>query len=250
MTPFDDSAIERFAADGFLKVEEAFPRETGERALALLWERLGLSPERPQEWTRPVVWVEPTGEGALGEVMHAARLTDALDLVAGVGGWAPRPVIGMTPVRFPHPEDSGDAGWHIDQNVPGPDNAWGVVTDRSHTFLLLLLFSEVGPDDAPTRLRVGSHRDAARVLEPYGEGGLPFFESGPILDEATAHRPEALATGLPGDAYICHPFLVHAAQRHRGSRPRFMSQVPMFLRTPLSPGGSTPLDQVTRGGRS
>src|SRR5690606_2332949 len=96
-----------------------------------------------------------------------------------------------------------------------------------------------------TRIRVGSHRDVARVLEPYGEGGLPFFESGPILDEATAHRPLAVATGLPGDAYLCHPFLVHAAQLHRGTRPRFMSQIPMFLDAPLHPNGSTPLDRLT-----
>ncbi|WP_285706391.1 phytanoyl-CoA dioxygenase [Microtetraspora sp. NBRC 16547] len=245
MTDFDDTAIERFSTDGFLKIEEAFPRETGERAGALIWERLGLSPDRPQEWTRPVVWLEPSWDGALGEVMHGPRLAAALDLVAGKDRWVPRPVVGMMPIRFPHPEDSGDTGWHIDQNIPGPDGAWGVVTGRSHTFLLLLLFSEVGPDDAPTRIRVGSHRDVARVLEPYGEGGLPFFDSGPILDAATAHRPEALATGSPGDAYICHPFLVHAAQRHRGTRPRFMSQVPMSLRSPLSPGGSTPLDRLT-----
>ncbi|WP_067170155.1 phytanoyl-CoA dioxygenase family protein [Microtetraspora niveoalba] len=249
MSDFDAAAAERFAADGFLKVEEAFPRETGERAQALLWKRLGLAPDRPEEWTRPVVWLEPSGEGALGEVTRGDRLTTALDLLIGPGGWAPRPFIGMTPVRFPHPEDSGDTGWHIDQNRPGPDGAWGVATGWSHTFLLLLLFSEVGPDDAPTRIRVGSHRDTARVLEPYGEEGVPFFESGPILDEATAHRPEALATGLPGDAFICHPLLVHAAQRHRGTRPRFMSQIPMFLTTPLSPGGSTPLDRSTWNGR-
>ncbi|MEV0972189.1 hypothetical protein [Microtetraspora glauca] len=73
--------------------------------------------------------------------------------------------------------------------------------------------------------------------------GLPVFESGPVLDEATAHRPLILATGLPGDAHICRPFLVHAAQRHRGTRPWFMSRTPMFLST-LSPYGSTPLGRL------
>ena len=27
--------------------------------------------------------------------------------------------------------------------------------------------------------------------------------------------------------YLCHPFLVHAAQKHRGTRPRFMAQPPL-----------------------
>lgn len=34
----------------------------------------------------------------------------------------------------------------------------------------------------------------------------------------------ALATGEAGTVYLCYPFLVHAAQKHRGTRPRFMAQ--------------------------
>jgi hypothetical protein len=36
-------------------------------------------------------------------------------------------------------------------------------------------------------------------------------------------RPLALATGTAGDVWLCHPFLVHAAQPHHGSSPRFMA---------------------------
>jgi hypothetical protein len=39
--------------------------------------------------------------------------------------------------------------------------------------------------------------------------------------------PEALATGKAGTVYLCHPFLVHAAQMHRGMVPRFMAQPPL-----------------------
>ena len=42
-----------------------------------------------------------------------------------------------------------------------------------------------------------------------------------------AERPQALATGEAGTAYLCHPFLIHAAQKHRGSVPRFMAQPPL-----------------------
>ncbi|GAA4190753.1 phytanoyl-CoA dioxygenase family protein [Microbispora amethystogenes] len=245
-----DTDADRFVAEGFLKLEEAFPRETGDRLRDILWQQVGLSPDEPGDWTQPVVWAgpDPMGRGPFGEAVRSPALAEALDLVAGKGGWEPRATIGNIPIRFPHPSDAGDTGWHIDQNDPGPGGAWGNVTARSRTLLVLMLFSEVGPDDAPTRIRVGSHLDTARVLEPHGESGLEFFASGPLLDEASAHRPVALATGLPGDVYVCHPYLVHAAQPHHGTRPRFMSQMPIMLTEPLSPGAATPLSRAARLG--
>lgn len=42
--------------------------------------------------------------------------------------------------------------------------------------------------------------------------------------DASAERPVVLATGQPGDVYLCHPFLVHAAQLHDGNRARLISQ--------------------------
>lgn len=46
-------------------------------------------------------------------------------------------------------------------------------------------------------------------------------------------RPLALATGCAGDVYLCHPFLVHAAQPHQGTNPRFMAQPPLLPAAPL-----------------
>jgi hypothetical protein len=37
----------------------------------------------------------------------------------------------------------------------------------------------------------------------------------------------ALATGPAGTVYLCHPFLIHSGQPHRGRAPRFMSQPPL-----------------------
>jgi hypothetical protein len=37
--------------------------------------------------------------------------------------------------------------------------------------------------------------------------------------------------------YLCHPFLVHAAQPHHGDRPRFMGQPPLHPAEPyMIPG--------------
>ncbi len=103
---------------------------------------------------------------------------------------------------------------------------------RDRALLMLFLFSEVTEEDAPIRIRVGSHLDVPPVLEPYGEQGASFLELGPKVDEASAHRPLAHATGSPGDVYLCHPFLVHAAQPHHGTTPRSMAQPPLLAAQP------------------
>jgi hypothetical protein len=37
---------------------------------------------------------------------------------------------------------------------------------------MLFLFADVDREDAPTRIRVGSHLDMARYLAPAGEAGI------------------------------------------------------------------------------
>jgi phytanoyl-CoA dioxygenase PhyH len=99
---------------------------------------------------------------------------------------------------------------------------------RGRALLMLFLLSDVGPDDAPTRIRVGSHRIIARELEPHGEAGLSLRELAANGFASTAECEAVLATGDAGTVYLCHPFLVHAAQPHRGTRPRFLAQPPLL----------------------
>ncbi|MCP2362357.1 hypothetical protein HD597_009377 [Nonomuraea thailandensis] len=235
----DSIDVEQFVRDGFAKLEGIVPREVGDAARALLWQRIGLSPDEPSGWTQPVVWTaDLTGEGPFGQFMASPKLHAALDAVAGPGGWHRRGAVGNIPVRFPRVPPADDRGWHIDSNTMRADGTWGVST-RPGTLLLLVLFSEVGTDDAPTRIRAGSHRDMVKVLE---EGQvLDPMQMGPIFDEVGPDRPLALATGSPGDAYVVHPFTVHAAQEHLGTEPRFMAQMPVLLTKPLTPGDATPL---------
>jgi hypothetical protein len=81
-------------------------------------------------------------------------------------------------VRFPSKADPGNLGWHIDLSFPaetgdrggGDYLDWRVnVTSRGRALLMLFLFSDVGEDDAPTRIRVGSHFDIPRLLAPFGK---------------------------------------------------------------------------------
>lgn len=109
----------------------------------------------------------------------------------------------------------------------------------------------MGEEDAPTRIRVGSPGVVARLLEPAGEAGMSFRELAQKL-EATANLPEVSATGPAGTVYVCHPFLVHAAQPHRGQNPRFMAQSPFLAKKSFElfrPDGQySPVERAIRGG--
>ncbi len=245
-----DADIETFIEQGFLKLEGAFPRETADEARSILWRDTGCDPHDASTWTRPVIRLGMYPEEPFRSAANTEAIHQALDRLVGAGRWLRCMSVGTFPVRFPSPDDPGDAGWHVDVSF-GHDHPdfmeWRVnVSSRGRALLMLLLFSDVGGDDAPTRIRVGSHIDIARSLAPGGEAGLTLRElaSGPI--EATAHRPEVLATGEAGTVYLCHPFLVHSAQLHRGTRPRFMAQPPVLPAEPLRIDGPSPVEIAIR----
>jgi hypothetical protein len=233
--------LDTFIRDGYAKVEQPDSRRVADAARAILWRQLGLSPDDRDRWSEPVRWASDlTGQGPFGELVGSPVLAAALDAVCGRGGWVPRGSLGNIPVRFPVSPPNDDRGWHIDANTPQSDGSW-VVTGRPHTVLLLTLLSEVGLDDAPTRIRIGSHRDVAQVLGP---DAVELAEMGRLVDDASADREVVHAIGAPGDMYVVHPFTVHAADEHRGSTPRFMAQAPVVLTSPVLPTSSSPLARV------
>jgi hypothetical protein len=249
---FDDEELERFLADGYLRLDRAFSAELARNCRDLLWRETGCDPRDRATWTRPVVRLGDHGEEPFRDAANTPRLHAAFDQLVGPGRWAPRTSLGTFPVRFPSAEDPGDAGWHADAGFYAADGSMRLnLVSRGRALLMLFLFSDVGVHDAPTRIRVGSHLDVPRLLEPAGDDGLSFLELGARLD-TVAERPVALATGQAGDVYLCHPFLVHGAQPHRGSVPRFIAQPPLYPSQPLSinrqHGGYSLVETAIRAG--
>ncbi len=117
---------------------------------------------------------------------------------------------------------------------------------------MLFLFSDVGENDAPTRIRLGSHLRVPPLLAPAGEDGLPMMELSLAAAHATEGMPEAERTGPAGTVFLCHPFLVHAAQPHHGATPRFLAQPPLLPRVPFelsrSDGNYSPVEMAIRRG--
>ncbi|GAA2892657.1 phytanoyl-CoA dioxygenase family protein [Pseudonocardia halophobica] len=232
MTILSAAQVRAFVDDGFVRLEEAFPRALADECRTLLWEQVrtetGAAPDDPATWTVPVHRIGGRADPPFRRAATTGRLHGALDQLVGPGRWRPRLGLGTFPIRFPHPDDPGDAGWHVEGSFAGPDGGFRLnLRSRGRALLMLFLFSEVGESDAPTKVRIGSHREAARLLAQHGDEGADFFAFAGEAVPATEHLPVALATGLPGDVYLVHPFLVHSAQPHRGTRPRFMAQPPL-----------------------
>lgn len=248
--------IEQFIKDGFLRIDNAFSAELAREARNILWKDTGCDPNDPTTWTKPVVRLGMYSQDPFVQAANTDVLHSAFDQLTGKDRWLPCRSMGTFPVRFPSPDDPGDSGWHVDASFPGADPYnyfdWRInVRSKGRALLMLFLFSDVGENDAPTRIRVSSHLDVARLLQPAGEAGLSFMELASRLAELP-ERSEILATGKAGTVYLCHPFLAHAAQPHRGQEPRFLAQPPLLFRDggtiEWSEGKDTPVEAAIRLG--
>lgn len=255
----NNAQIEEFINHGFVRIDGAFPSELAQQGRTILWADTGCDPANPVTWTKPVVRLGDYGQEPFRLAANTPQLRTAYDQLVGVGRWLPRTSLGTFPVRFPSTADSGDTGWHIDVSFVNPDDdpadflAWRAnVNSKGRALLMLFLFSDVGPRDAPTRIRVGSHTDIVTRLAPAGETGLSLRELVRTDFRETAHRTEVAATGEAGTVYLCHPFLVHAAQPNRGLVPRFMAQPPLLPARPFqmnrTDGAYSPVERAIRLG--
>jgi hypothetical protein len=266
--------ISRFVADGYVAVRDAIPPDVTQACQDIIWAELaphGVLRDDPATWTRPVLRINTPSGPAFTAAGTTRLVGEACDQLLGPGRWIRHPGVGGTiPVRFPSPDDPGDAGWHIEASYTGASASDASASDasvsegsasdasasdasasdasasggssasdrgprvslrsRGRGLLALYLFTDVGPDDAPTRLRPGSHLDVPPILAPGGDDGMPWLPAAQQAARASAHRPTAWVTGRAGDVFLCHPFLVHAASwPHRGRSAKMMAQPPVLL---------------------
>ena len=251
------SEIDQFIRDGFVRIDNAFSAETAAAGREILWRDTGCDPHDRTTWTKPVIRLWDYPQEPFREAVNTPTLQGAFDALVGKGRWVERNSLGSFPIRFPHRDDPGDTGWHVDSSFP-PDPPvgndymrWRInVHSKGRALLMLFLFSDCGENDAPTRIRVGSHLEVARILAPAGEPGLSTMELAMKATPATMKLKEVVATGGAGSVYLCHPFLVHAAQRIRGQVPKFMAQPPLIPREPFqlerADGDYSPVERAIR----
>lgn len=233
--------VDTFIRDGYVAIRGAFAADTAAACRELIWESLGqqgLLADDAATWP-PVAEIGNLDDEPFHAAATGPALTAAYDELIGPGRWTRRVDAGRAVVvRFPS-EDRANSGYHIEGSYEGPGGHWVNVRSRARGLLALLLFTDVGPEDAPTRLMRGSHLAVPEFLAPYGEAGTSA--------DAEFWRPSALclptahATGHAGDAFLCHPFLVHTATwPHRGTAPRMIAQPAVQARDGFTLDGSDP----------
>jgi hypothetical protein len=177
-------------------------------------------------------------------VYLAPALTAAYDELIGPGRWQPWADMGESVVvRFPAEDERANAGYHIEGSYaapPGLPGRWWVnVRSRARGLLALFLFTDVGRDDAPTRLLCGSHLAVPQFLAPYGEAGTD--SDAEFWRPSTLCRMASHTTGKAGDVFLCHPFIVHTATwPHRGAGPRMIAQPAVNAPAGFTLDGSDP----------
>jgi hypothetical protein len=226
--------INHFIYNGFVKIDNAFSTKIADNCRAILWKATQCDPNNPSSWTQPVIRIGELGLEPFKKAANTPVLHNAFDQLVGKNNWLPRITLGSFPIRFPCKEEANDTGWHVDASFAGEDAnnyfEWRInIYSKSRGLLMLFLFSDVSEQDAPTLLKVGSHFDVAKILEPEGEKGLSFMELAQRINIAST-RKEVVATGKAGTVYLCHPFIVHAAQNHYGILPKFMAQPPLLMK--------------------
>ncbi|MEV6987198.1 phytanoyl-CoA dioxygenase family protein [Sphaerisporangium sp. NPDC051017] len=248
-----DAQVEQFVEEGVVRVDGAFSAELAETCRTLLWNSIDADPDDRTTWTEPVVRVWDREDEPFRQAANTPRLLGAFDQICGEGRWVPPASMGTFPIRFPLGADPGDTMWHVDGSYKGPTPGWYWinVSSRERALLMLFLFSDTGDKDAPTRMRLGSHLYIPPLLEHAGEEGISLDY---LLDklDGTDHLPEAQVVGEAGTVYLCHPFLVHAAQPHHGTEPRFMAQPALLPSSPLqlhrADGAYSPVERAIRLG--
>src|SRR5690606_39655648 len=101
--------INQFINDGFVKIENAFPKEVAEQCCEILWKDSGCDPHDPSTWTQPVVRLGEYAQEPFRIAANTEKLLAAYDQLAGTGRWFPRGSLGTFPIRFPSNTDPGDA---------------------------------------------------------------------------------------------------------------------------------------------
>lgn len=247
--------IEQFVESGWVRVREAFSPAAALSAQSVVWEALsrrGVDRADRQTWAQPIVHLRENFRTPEFDACDTERLADAIEDLVGEGRFAQRgqPVAwGWWPVNFAL---GADREW----DVPAEGWHWDGIHFRhfldspEQGLLCLCYFSEVGERGGGTLVAEGSHRIVARFLAANPDGvelnegiqavrqehswlrDLTGADTGPDRAERFMARAHADTDGgrlrvvetraEPGDVFLCHPFLFHAASRNHSGRPRFM----------------------------
>jgi len=83
--------VQSFIDDGFVRIENAFSADLAKQCRDALWAEIGLSPDEPEQWARPVVRVGFKSSPPFVAAANTPQLHAAYNSSSGrAAGWPPR----------------------------------------------------------------------------------------------------------------------------------------------------------------
>jgi hypothetical protein len=101
--------IEQFITNGYVPIEQAFPRELADKCREILWADTGCDPAAQSTWKKPVVWLGYYDQEPFVQAANTPKLHTAFDQIVGQGCWKPRPNIEQAIRRALGKSDVGTA---------------------------------------------------------------------------------------------------------------------------------------------
>src|SRR5262245_47525080 len=86
--------IHQFIQDGFVRVDDAFPRGLADQGCAIMWRDLPCDPDDPKTWTKPVIRLPGYGQEPFRKAVNTPTLHATFDQLVGRGRWRPRDGLG------------------------------------------------------------------------------------------------------------------------------------------------------------
>lgn len=214
----------QFLSDGYIILRGTITREAAAPIIERVWQMAGLSPDKPESWTQPMVHIKDITRGPEVDAAFTRQLVDLFDDLLGQGRYNLKRNLGWWPITFPGfhapPWTAPTKGWHV-------DGSWfhHHVYSREQALLTLHLYSDIEPGGGGTAIIPGSHRFVSRMLARFEPEGLdnPQADHTGFQEYVKENLHRAIEiTGRVGDVAVMHPFMMHSQSMNTGKVPRIV----------------------------
>lgn len=224
--------IEHFLRRGFIKIEEALPRDLALEWGARGWARIETDPDDVSTWRQTRHHLP--AENFLSVRENAPTVWQATQQLLGADWnhewqWGDSFIFNLG--------DNGSHAWVAPQNL---DKGWHKDGDFFRHFLdspeqallTIVLWTDVAAQSGGTFLACDSVPIVARYLAEHPEGVAP--NDFPFTEMKRQCHDFEEATGRAGDVFLMHPFLLHTASLNQTRNQRIITNPPTSLSAPMN----------------
>jgi hypothetical protein len=233
MKALTQSDIDQFLIKGYIKIENAFPREVAEEWTRNCFRRLGYDMEDKSTWAERRIHMG--GDVYVDVKDFAPRVYDSIcDLLGGeerVGQpvrWSDHFIanLGVGSEDPWMPAGPNTPGWHKDG-----DFFRHFLDSPEQGLLVFVNWTDVVHKGGPTYIATDSVPVVAEFLADRPEGVLPNeFNFKELVGRCQEFEE---ATGNAGDVFLLHPYMLHAASQNPLRAIRVITNPPVHLNEPM-----------------